>query len=65
MRQAEIVRILTNKKRENWLICSEIPIKKNEMGHVSSNWACTHPLKVLCLTALTAEQEREFYTYLS
>lgn len=51
-------------KRENWLICSEIPIKKNEVGHVSSNWASTHPLKVLCLTALTAEQEREFYTYL-
>ena len=52
-------------KRENWLICSEIPIKKNEAGYVSSNWACTHPMKVLCFTALTAEQERCFYKFLT
>lgn len=55
---------LFHRQPENWLICSEIPIKKDEVGQVSSDWAYGHPLKVLCLTALTAEQEREFYTYL-
>lgn len=55
---------LFHRQPENWLICSEIPIKKDEVGQVSSDWAYGHPLKVLCLTALTTEQEREFYTYL-
>lgn len=53
-----------SKKPQEWLICSVIPIKKTASGDVLNDWLLNHPFKIVRLTNLTIEQEKQFYSFI-
>ena len=56
--------ILTYNGREEWILCSQIPVKEIDKGVTDAFWVQMRPFRVLYIFKMPDEREREFFSYL-
>ena len=56
--------ILTYNGREEWILCSQIPMKEIDKGVTDAFWVQMRPFRVLYIFKMPDEREREFFSYL-